>query len=256
MKPENINKLLKPLAWYKNLNSHKGRAEARAFLVEGERAVKQIADFHSNEIIEILSTARMSSLLPKLPLRVITEKQIATISSTRTSQGIVAVVRLPARVYSDELPSSPGPRILLLEDVQDPGNVGTIIRTAAAFGFSGLIMSEKTADPFSAKAVQSTAGSILSLWIRRTENYLKLAGSLSGNGYKLVAADLNGKSDASILQGISRLVLALGNEASGLGSALLSTADYRIRIPVNREKAESLNVAACGAILMYLASGA
>ena len=249
----NITKPLKPLTWYKNLDSLKGRAESGAFLIEGERAVRQIADHHGTEIVEILATLEMASIIPGFPVRQLTSKQIASICSTKTPQGIMAVVRLPLDSYSAKLPENPGPKILLLEHVQDPGNVGTIIRTAAAFGFSGIIMSGKTADPFSAKAIQSTAGSVLSLWIRRTESYTSLAQSLSGQGYKIVAADLNGTSTAGLLPGIPRVVLALGNEASGLSATVIQMADYRVKIPIDRSKSESLNVAVSGAILMYFA---
>jgi tRNA G18 (ribose-2'-O)-methylase SpoU len=77
---------------------------------------------------------------------------------------------------------------------------------------------------------------------------------LKEQGYFLLAADLNGKEDTTIFTGRHKLVLALGNEASGLSDEVLKMADYRLRLPTVREKAESLNVAACGAILMYLAS--
>jgi TrmH family RNA methyltransferase len=141
-----------------------------------------------------------------------------------------------------------------LEDIQDPGNVGTLIRTAVAFDYSGVIMTEKCADPLSLKCVQATAGTVLSLWVRKTRRYLELTATLRESGYTLIVTDLNGTAEPSILNQPSKLLLALGNEAAGLSSALLDTANYRIRIPIIREKAESLNVATCGAICMYLSS--
>jgi TrmH family RNA methyltransferase len=143
--------------------------------------------------------------------------------------------------------------VLLLEDIQDPGNVGTLIRTAAAFDFSGVVLTEKCADPLSPKCVQATAGSLLSVWLRRTVKYLELVRSLREDGYVLVAAELNGAEETSVLKR-ERLILALGNEGAGLSAELLAMADSRLRLPTAREKAESLNVAACGAILMYLSS--
>ena len=76
--------------------------------------------------------------------------------------------------------------------------------------------------------------------------------ALKRDSYKLIAADLKGDEDPSLLMGRGKLLLALGNEASGLSAAVLQAADSRIRIPIDRDKAESLNVAACGAICMYL----
>ncbi|MFC2038905.1 TrmH family RNA methyltransferase [Chloroflexota bacterium] len=245
---------LKPLTWYKKLASRKERLEAGAFLVEGERAIRQLAGTSPGEIIEIVATGETPPVYSAYPSREVTKAQFNSISQTITPQGILAVVRLPANVYSPELPADTGKRILLLEDIQDPGNVGTLIRTAAAFDYSGIIMTEDCADPFSPKAVQSTAGTVMSLWIRRTDRYLDMAGALKKGGFTLVAADLDGTGNTGILQDSEKLLLALGNEAAGLSQPLLDIADCRLRIPVISEKAESLNVAACSAICMYLSS--
>jgi TrmH family RNA methyltransferase len=228
---------LKPIKWYKNLATRKGRLEAKAFLVEGDRAIKQII---------------LSPFYHKYPKRLVTDNQLSSICSTKTPQGIVAVVRLPLDTYSDQLPANTGAKILLLEDIQDPGNVGTLIRTAAAFDYSGIILTEKCANPLSPKCVQSTAGTVLSLWIRRTSRYLELVEELKQGGYSLVAADLAGAEDPSVLQCRNKLLLALGNEASGLSDFVLNASDHRLRVSTMRGKAESLNVAACGAICMYL----
>ena len=245
---------LKPLKWYKKLATKKGRLEAGVFLVEGERAIKQIIGSHPDEIIEILAVEKPLPVYRDYTVRLVAESQFCSICSTRMPQGIMAVVRLPAGIYSDSLPEDVGDKILLLEDIQDPGNVGTLIRTAAAFDFSGVIMTESCADPLSPKCVQATAGAVLSVWFRRTTRYLETADALRKDGYSLIATDLNGAAAPSILHRQSKLLLALGNEAAGLSRALLDTADYRLRIPTVREKAESLNVAACGAICMYLSS--
>jgi TrmH family RNA methyltransferase len=245
---------LKPLKWYRELEERKGRLEAGAFLVEGDKAIRQIIAGHPDAIIEILAVDQTPPAYHDYPVRLVTESQFRYISSTRTPQGILAVVRIPADIYSTHLPRDAGKRILLLEDIQDPGNTGTLIRTAAAFGFSGVILTENGADPLSPKCVQSTAGSVLSVWLRRTKEYLELAQALKKESYTLVAADLAGTAGPEVLRGQEKLLLALGNEAAGLSKELLDIADYRLRIPVVKEKAESLNVATCGAILMYLSS--
>lgn len=243
--------MLKPIKWYKSLATRKVRLEAGAFLIEGESTVRQTIGSHPGDIIEIVSTEELPTLYRKYPRRLVTESQLGSISSTRTPQGIMAVVRLPRETYSDRLPENVGAKILLLEDVQDPGNVGTLIRTAVAFDFSGVILTGKCADPLSPKCVQSTVGTVLSLWLRRTSRYLELAEELKNSGYSLVAADLDGTADPSVLQ-CRKLLLALGNEASGLSDSVLKLSHHRLRIPTTRGKVESLNVAACGAICMYL----
>ena len=241
---------LRPVKWYKKLTSKKGRLEAGFFLVEGEQAVRQIAAVRPEAIDEVVAVEGLGGL-DGYPLRVVTESQFLDISSTRTPQGILAVVRLPMETYSDILPREPGRRILLLEDIQDPGNVGTLIRSAAAFDFSGILMTEKCADPFSPKCAQSAAGSMLSVWMRRTEEYLSLASRFKEMGYSLVATGPGGVEPASVLPA-DRIVIALGNEGTGLSEAVLRLSSQRFWIPISREKAESLNVAISGAICMFL----
>ena len=251
MTTENIPPL-KSLKWYRKLAARKGRLEAGAFVVEGERAVRQLVDGHADEIIEIIAVDRAPASFRALPCRLLAEDQFAGISQTRSPQGILAVVSLPAEAYSAKPPPEPGGRLLLLEDIQDPGNVGGLIRTAAAFGFSGVIITPKCADPFGAKAVQSTAGSILSVWLRRTAGYQEMLAVLKEHGYSVVAADLEGDGDVAAMARAEKLVLALGSEAAGLSAGLLEMADLRLRLPIAGDKVESLNVAACGAVLMYL----
>ncbi|MCX5993493.1 MAG: RNA methyltransferase [Chloroflexi bacterium] len=243
---------LKPLKWYRDLSSRRGRLATGAFLVEGPRAIDQVMRSSPGSVMEILYTGEQPPIYDKYALRPLTDTQMQSISSARTSQGTIAVVRLPADTDSDNLPGEAGHKILLLEDIQDPGNVGTLIRTAAAFDYSGVILTDKCADPFSPKCIQSTAGSALSLWIRRTAAYLDLVDELKRRGHRLVAADLGGAEDPLVLRGEDKLVLALGNEAAGLSAALLEKSDHTIKISMAGAKAESLNVAACGAICMYL----
>lgn len=243
---------LKSMKWYRQLADKKGRLDAGLFLVEGDKAIGQIIASHPDAIMEILSVDEPPPQYRKYSTCPVTASRFRYISSTRTPQGIMAVVRQPEDIYTAILPVSPGRRILLLEDIQDPGNAGTLIRTAAALDYSGVILTEGSADPLSPKCVQATAGTVLSVWLRRTAQYRELARSLRQDGYAIIAADLKGDATPSILSQKDKLVLALGNEAAGLSPELLSIADYRVRIPIAPEKAESLNVAACGAILMYL----
>ena len=245
---------LKPLKWYKKLATEKGRLAAGAFLVEGDRAIRQIIGSRPTDVTEIVTMEKLSPVYSDYPVRFVTDSQFRSICLTKTPRGPIAVVRMPPDIYSGQLPEHTGVRVLLLEDIQDPGNVGALIRTAAAFDYSGVILTEKCADPLSPKCVQATAGTVLSLWIRRTARYLELVTALQKGGYSVVATDLNSTGDPSILSSQNELVLALGNEASGLSRQLLDAADHRFKIPIVRGKAESLNVAACGAICMYLSS--
>ncbi|MFA5308443.1 MAG: RNA methyltransferase [Dehalococcoidales bacterium] len=246
---------LKSLKWYRGLADRKGRLEAGAFPVEGDKAIRQVMAAQPDAILEIVSVDEAPPHFRPYPQGRVSAAQFRYISSAQTPQGIMAIVRQPADVYTDALPQNPGRRILLLEDIQDPGNAGTLIRTAAALDYDGVILTESSADPLSPKCVQASAGTVLSVWLRRTAQYREMAQTLKKQGYSLAAADLKGDTAPDVLPGREKLVLALGNEAAGLSPELLAAADCRVRIPVAPEKAESLNVAACGAILMYLSAG-
>jgi len=245
---------LKSLKWYRRLADKQGRNEAGVFTVEGEKAIRQVIARRPEAITEILAVNEPPPLFHAYPIGHVSENRFRYISTAQSPQGIMAIVRQPEGINSAALPENPGRRILLLEDIQDPGNAGTLIRTAAALDYDGTILTESSADPLAPKCVQATAGAVLSIWLRRTGQYLELVSSLKRQGYAVIAADLKGDDQPSVLARRDKLVLALGNEAAGLSAGLLEMADYRVRIPVAPEKAESLNVAACGAILMYLSA--
>jgi TrmH family RNA methyltransferase len=245
---------VKSLKWYRQLADRKGRLEAGVFIVEGEKAIRQIVASKPDSITEIIGIEKPPAAFGDYPARTVTASQFRYISSTQTPQGLMAVVQIPAGTYSSVLPADTGRRILLLEDVQDPGNTGTLMRTASAFDYDGVILTENGADPFTPKCVQATAGAVLSLWLRRTSRYLEMVRELKEKGHKIIAAEVKGIEEPAILSKQEKLVLALGNEAAGLSKELLAMADHSVGIPTALEKAESLNVAACGAILMYLSS--
>ena len=251
-----VDASLRALKWYRSLTTSRGRREAGAFLVEGDRAIKQIMGICPEEIIEIVAKEDVLPVYSRYKVRHVNEKQFRSISSTKTPQGLIAIVRTPQGIYSDILPENIGKRILLLEDIQDPGNVGTLIRTAAAFDYNGVILSEKCADPLSPKCVQASAGSILSLWLRRNAGYLALADKLDRAGYSIIVASLKAKGSPSLLNEKDMIILGLGNEVSGPSCKLIEMAKHTIKIEISRDKAESLNVAACGAICIYLSSRA
>ncbi len=241
---------MRSLKWYRSLSDSKIRQQEGYFLVEGFRAAEQIIKEFPESIDEILGTEDAGVAYGKnFPVRILSQSQIDYISSSRTSQGIAAVVKLPSECYSSELPQEFGTSVLLLEHVQDPGNVGTLIRTAAAFNYSGVLLSSKCADPFSPKVVQSSAGAILSVWIRRTDNYLEMASWLKAKGLLILAADVHGQHHLDLAD--RNHVLALGNEGAGLSYSLLEISDCSFRIPFNSKKVESLNVAVSGAIAMF-----
>jgi TrmH family RNA methyltransferase len=229
------------------------RGRERAFLVEGPRAIKQIALVAPDRIAELIYGEEME-IIPGLsfPYRRVSRAQFRSISLSQHPAGPLAVVSIPRDYDANEVPEQPGTTVLCLEDVQDPGNVGTLVRSAAAFDFSGVVCSDKCADIFSPKAVQAACGALVAMWIRRTSAFGSTLESLKKKDFRVVAADVRGKDQARENSDGKKTALVLGNEGSGISPETLRLADERYRIPFNDKKVESLNVAASGAILMFL----
>lgn len=250
------NTFLKPLKWYKSLQMRKGRRQHGCFAIEGIRAVSKAIELAPQSVCEILvdQSCRVDIPPHTAAVRYLTDRQYSYISAHQTPQGIMAILRIPEAWEEAHLPAEVPGRILFLEDVQDPGNIGTLIRTAAAFAFEGIIMTGRCADPFGPKALQASAGSVCGVWIRRTDAWLSLLKTLKERAYILIAAHMGGESVWRFSHE-DKIILALGNEGGGLSSEVLDHSDSIYTIPINREKAESLNVAVAGGICMGKAIG-
>ena len=248
------NNPLRSINWYRKLALMKGRRETGFFLMEGDRAIRQVIDISPASINEIVTSRDLPPIYSVYRQRRLSEIQLRSICHTSAPQGPVAVICYPVEVYTSHLPKTTGRKILLLEDIQDPGNAGTLVRTAAAFDYDGVIMSDRCADPFSPKFIQSSSGSILSLWLRRTPGYIAMVEQLKKKGYPVIVAALDGADRPGVLERREKLLLALGNEAAGPSESLRSMAEHNINIDITRKKAESLNVAVCGAICLYLSN--
>jgi RNA methyltransferase, TrmH family len=218
------------------------------------RALLQILTTHPDSVDEIVAADGCAPDLDfKGNVRTVTARQYARLSASTTPQGVMGIIALPSGWCSADMPERPGSRILLLEGIQNPGNVGTLIRTAAAFDFSGVSLSRECADPFAPKAVQASAGTVLNVWTRRTDTLLEHARNLQNNDYAIVATDTSGSAGRDCFNH-RKIAIALGSEGTGLSARLRALADHTFCIPCNSTRAESLNVAAAGAICMFLSS--
>lgn len=174
------------------------------------------------------------------------------ISDTMTPQGILAVVKKKELFIKDMLEAQSQDRklFLMLEDIQDPGNLGTIIRTAEGAGVSGVIMSDKTVDIYNPKVVRSTMGSIFRVPFIYVDNLADVADNLKKSGIKLYAAHLKGSRNYFEMDYSKSSAFLIGNEGNGLSDALAEKADALIKIPMFGQ-IESLNAASAATILMY-----
>ena len=231
-------------AW-KSLKDKKGREEQRAFLVEGVRMVREA----------LQSSFRISALLiregfvpdfclpPDIPAFSLPEHVFRSVCDTRTPQGIAAVLTLQAREAS-------GCRLLALDGVQDPGNVGTIIRTADAAGFDGVLLSSDCADLFSPKVLRSTMGSIFRLGFSFPSSLPDALNSLKNEGYSIISSQLDGDPFYDRKGVSSSFVLIIGNEGNGVSESVRAAATHRLCLPMHGG-AESLNAAVAAGIMMY-----
>ncbi|NCB06336.1 MAG: RNA methyltransferase, partial [Clostridia bacterium] len=171
---------------------------------------------------------------------------LETVSQVKTPQGIAVVSKIPAAAPLTLL----GSRLLLLENVQDPGNVGTILRALDAAGFDGCILTPGCADPYSPKVLRATMGSVLRVPICFTENVLETLLELKESGYQTIASTLDGDPFYQRCATPEKLCLVIGNEGAGIALQTQAACSMRLKLPM-RGGAESLNAAVAAAIMMY-----
>ena len=232
------------ISFIKSLHQKKYRKETGFFMIEG---IKSIVEFLNSDyqLHSIYCTPQTFSALPKVNANInlfeVTETELQKISTLQTPQGILALVQTPAKqgIDSNALKNCFS---LVLDDVQDPGNFGTIIRTADWFGIKNIICSENTVEAYNPKTVQSTMGSLC----RVNLVYTSLLPFLSETKLPIFGALLNGNNIYKTQWGNEGLIL-LGNEGHGISRELIEKINIPVTIPRFGE-AESLNVAVSAAI--------
>lgn len=232
------------ISFIKSLHQKKYRKENGIFIIEG---IKSIIEFLNSDyqIHSIYYTSKISASLPKVSANInlfeVTDTELQKISTLQTPQHILALVHLPSKkeVDANTLRNTFS---LVLDDVQDPGNFGTIIRTADWFGIKTIICSENTVEAYNPKTVQSTMGSLCRVNII----YTSLIPFLKNVKIPIYGALLNGENIYQTNWGDEGLIL-LGNEGHGIGKELIEQISVPVTIP-RFGQAESLNVAVSAAI--------
>ena len=184
-------------------------------------------------------------------LQVVSDSVFAEICDTDHPQGVLAVIEQPVYTLSDLLKDTP--LLIVLEDIQDPGNLGTIFRTAEGAGVTGVIMSRGTVDLFSPKVVRSTMGSIYRMPFVIAEDLETMLADIREQGIRFYAAHLGGEKYHDGYDYSGPCGFLIGNEGNGLSSGITAMADDLLRIPMGG-KLESLNAAMAAGILMYEAN--
>lgn len=241
---EHITSLKNPkVAAWKALKDRKGRRESGCFLVEGRKMVEEaLASAFDVETVLVQEDMELPDGLT-MPVYELPAHVLAAVCDTKTPQGIAAVVRMKEQ-------SALGKHIVVLDGVQDPGNVGTIIRTADAAGLDGVLLSTQCADVFSPKVLRATMGSIFRMNLRTTDDLPGELTRLREKGYSILSSQLDGTPFYERQDVAERFALIIGNEGNGVSEQVQQTATHRVRLPM-RGGAESLNAAIAAAIMMY-----
>lgn len=229
------NPKIKELA---NLRKQSGRKEANEFIVEGFHLLEMALKFGS--VKRVFLTKENKDIPSNIPQYIVSEEILQKISLEKSPQGVVSVCELLRQ--KDELSD----RILYLDDVSDPGNLGTLLRTALAFGYNSVLLSKNSCSIYNEKAIQSSQGALFELNI--IEGVSDLA-KYKALGYEFIATEIKGSVSLDELTPKAKHILVLGNEAHGVSEAVLKLADKRVRIDI--ENIESLNVGVAGGIAMY-----
>ncbi|KGX93410.1 23S rRNA methyltransferase [Pontibacillus halophilus JSM 076056 = DSM 19796] len=234
---------------WKKLKRRRGREKERAFLVEGFHLVEEAlkSDWTVQEIV-IREDINIQNEWQGYKYVQVTNEVFQEIADTDHPQGVAAVVEMK------EMEWEGANRVLLLDSIQDPGNLGTIIRTADAAGFDAIMLGKGTVDPYNDKVIRSTQGSIFHLPVFQ-EELEEIIPSMRQEGTTVWATSLQGATpymEKTIPD--EPFALLVGNEGSGVQEELLQLADERVNIPMYGQ-AESLNVAVATGILLYAMRG-
>ncbi|MGZ8180109.1 TrmH family RNA methyltransferase [Williamsia sp. SKLECPSW1] len=243
------------------------RRERREFLAEGSNAVSAalaagaartvlVRQGEESTFGPVLESARAAAV----EVLLITERAAQKLAETTTTPGLFAVCA-SVEVDTDDLLAAAGAgMVVVAADLSEPGNAGTLIRTADATGCAGLVLAGETVDVHNGKCVRASAGSVFHLPVARDRDTASVVHRLRDRGYVVLATAADGEVSLDDLDrdGVTgtlggAVAWLFGNEAHGLPDDLLAAADHRVAIPI-RGRAESLNIAAAAAMCLYVGS--
>lgn len=239
----------------RKLKDKKYRDEMGLYVVEGiktvNEAIAENADIQtivicddSNEQEELKQ--KMLYTVSKFDILYVNESVFEAISHVMHPQGILAVIKKKEKAEEIKLDEDV---IVILDDIQDPGNLGTIIRTVDSCGLSQIIISKDTADPYSPKVVRSTMSGIFRVNIVESQELTETIKEIKNNGYKIIATTLNTNKTIYDIP-YKKTAIVIGNEANGISKNVLELADEKVKIPM-LGKTESLNAAVATGIVLY-----
>ena len=229
--------------------SAKDRREEDVFIAEGIRMFREAPAELLQEVYMTPEMADLTSTKTDYPTYIVESAAFSKMSDTQTPQGVLTVLKRPH--YSlEQVTDGDDPLILILENLQDPGNLGTILRVGEAAGVTGFIMSKGTVDIFNPKVVRSTMGSVFRMPFIYVDDIEQVTKDLKKRGIVTYASHLEGSGEYTSFDYKKPTAFMVGNEGNGLTDGLTALADERIRIPMEGS-VESLNAGIAAAVLTY-----
>ncbi len=235
------------------LEKAKERRKTGCFPVEGIRMYREVPKDRLKAVYvseRFEAEHREDGLLDQVDYELLSDQVFGKVSGTVSPQGILCVVEQKHYEIEDLLPKEKPALILVLESIQDPGNLGTMIRTGEGAGLSGVLANKTTVDYYNPKTIRSTMGSIYRIPFVVAEDLTEAVGSLQKKGVRFAAADLSAEFEYDEADYKGSCGFFIGNEGNGLSKELSDLADQKIRIPMEG-KVESLNAAVAASICMY-----
>lgn len=229
---------------WKKLHRKKYRIETNTFLIEGMHLIEEA--FNSDweiETVIVQEEMEAPTWMNEENVVFVTKRVFKEISQTEAPQGIAAIVNMKTLIPKKEQ------YVLLIDAIQDPGNLGTMIRTADAAGFSKVVLGNGTVDVFNDKVIRATQGSLFHIPIEQA-NLADAIRELQQNDFTVWASTLRKAVDFSEMDAKEKSALIVGNEGAGINEQWVEMADKLVKIPIYGE-AESLNVSVAAGILMY-----
>jgi TrmH family RNA methyltransferase len=246
------NPLIKTL---KSLHAKKGRAETGLFLAEGARLALEAADLGVWPEILVFSPAAMAREQVRTLIAQAEARRVRVIETSESVLGQVSKRDNPQTVigaYRQRLASLDdlqGDTIVALEGVRDPGNLGTILRTADSTGAGGVVLLGESCDPFSLEAVRASMGSLFAVGLARA-SFEQLQQFRKARGAAMIGLSLKGAAFDADRPAPARAIVLMGNEQSGLPAEMEAACDLLVKLPM-RGRADSLNLAVATAVMLY-----
>ena len=230
----------------------KARNEEGVFVVEGLRMFAEVPQERVEKVYiseTLYNKKKHDCNWEEFPVEILSDNVFKHVSDTQTPQGILCVVR-QKKYEMDALVNKVNPHFMVLDNLQDPGNLGTIVRTAEGAGVDAVFMSKDCVDIYNPKTIRSTMGSIYRMPIIYVEDTVKLLELFKEKGITSYAAHLDGKNSYDKEDYRAGTAILIGNEGNGLRDEVSNKADTWVRIPMEGQ-VESLNAAIAASVFMF-----